>query len=266
MTKIIQLFFIGLLAACGSTPSPRLPQAVEQAQNADKEARKALRAGDLLRARHGFTQALQLQQSLDDATGAATTIINLATVQHQLHDNEVALDWLNKIILEKAAIYPVDAKVTAAFRKAVILTNLARLTEADATLVLADKFCASKCTLHFGLDVLHARLLLLNGDAQGALLLASSLGKKEEAGKEEQANALRIAAAAEEKLARHADALLHFQNALEIDKSLGLAARINEDLNGLARVTKLLGRDQEANTYSRRAELVNESLHPSAAP
>jgi tetratricopeptide (TPR) repeat protein len=266
MTKIIQLLFICMLAACGSTPTPRLPQALEQAQNADKEARKALRGGDLLRAQHDFAKALQLQQSLDDAAGVATTIINLATVTHQLHDDEGALSWLDKILLEKETIYSADANIAAAFRKAVILINLARLSEAESTLALAEKLCEKKCTLHFGIDGLRARLLLLKGDAQGALVMANALGKEQEAGKEEQANALRILAVAEEKLARYADALLHFQNALELDKTLGLGTRIGEDLSGMARVTKVLGRDQEASVYLRRAELVNESLHQSPMP
>jgi tetratricopeptide (TPR) repeat protein len=266
MTKIIQILILGLLAACSSTPTPRLPQALAQAQNEDKEARKALRGGDLLRAQHGFAKALQMQQSLDDAAGAATTIINLATVLHQQHDEEGALNWLDKIVLETEVIYPLDSKGAAAFRKAVILTNLARLPEAEATLTLADKWCEKKCALQFGIDGLRARLLLLNGDAQGALVLANALSKADEADKEEQANALRTAAAAEEKLERYADALLHFQNALGIDKALGLGARIGEDLSGMARVSKLLGHDQEARAYTRRAELVIESLHQRATP
>jgi tetratricopeptide (TPR) repeat protein len=266
MTKIIQLLFIGMLGACGSAPTPRLPQTLEQVQNADKGAHRALRGGDLLRAQHDFAKTLRLQQSLDDASGAATTIINLATVTHQLHDDEGALNWLDKILLEKVTMYPADSNIAAAFRKAVILTNLARLPEAESTLALAEKLCEKKCTLHYGIDVLHARLLLLTDDAQGALVLAKALSAVEEAGKEEQANALRIAATAEEKLAHYSDALLHFQNALNIDKTLGLGARIGEDLSGMARVTKLLGRDQEASVYLRRAELVNESLHQSATP
>ncbi len=261
MTKIVQLLFIVLLAACGSTPAPRLPQALEQAQNADKDARRALRVGDLVRAQHHFAKALQLQQSLDDAAGAATAIINLATVSHQLHDEEGALNWLDKILLEKGTIYPADASIAAAFRKAVILTDLARVADAESTLVVADKLCEKKCTLHSGIDGLRARLLLLNGDAEGALILATALGNADEVGKEEQANALRISAAAEEKLARYTDALLHFQRALELDKALGLGERIGEDLNGMARVAKVLGREQEASVYLRRAELVNQSLH-----
>jgi len=71
MLRLLLLMLPGLLAACGSTPAPRQPLAIEQARAADKDARKALRDGELLRAQHGFAQALALQQSLDDTAGAA---------------------------------------------------------------------------------------------------------------------------------------------------------------------------------------------------
>lgn len=266
MTRTILLLLLGLLASCGSTPVPPLPQTLEQAQLADKEARRALRSGDLVRAQHNFAKTLQLQQSLDDAAGAATTIINLATITHQLHQDEAALNWLDKILLEKPGIYPADARLEAGFRKSVILTNLMRLPDAELSLAEIEKVCDKKCSIHFGVDGLRARWLLLNGDAQGALALALAISKEPGAVKEEQANALRTAAGAEEKLGRYAEALQHFQSALEMDKTLGLAVRIGEDLNGMARVTKQLGRDQEANSYLRRAEVVSESLRQNVVP
>lgn len=264
MTRIILLMLAGMLAGCGSTPAPRLPQALEQAQTADKDARRALRNGELLRAQYNFTKALALQQSLDDTAGAATTLINLATVTHQLHDDAAALVWLDRILLERAPLYPAEARMTAAFRKAVILTNMARPNEAEAALSLAEKQCEKKCALHFGMDVLHARLLLLKGDAAGALALAQSIAKEKGAGKEEQANAVRVAAAAEEKLQHYANALQYYQSALETDKALGLSARIGEDLSGMARAAKLLGQLEDANLYARRAELVNASQRQNA--
>jgi tetratricopeptide (TPR) repeat protein len=266
MTKIILLLLAAILSACGSMPAPRLPQAVEQAQTADKDARRALRSGDLLRARHDFAKALLLQQSLDDTAAAATTIINLATVTHQLHDDEAALVWLDKILLEKTALYPADSNLAAAFRKTVILTSLARLPEADAALRQAEKLCDKKCPLRFNIEALHARLQLLKGDAQGALVLAQAISKEADAGQEEQANALRIIAAAEEKLARYTDSLQHYQAALEMDKTLGLGARIVEDLSGMARTAKQLGRDQEASAFARRSELATESLRQTIIP
>lgn len=258
MYKLLLLILPGLLAACGSTPAPRQPPAIEQARAADTDGRKALRNGELLRAQQDFSRALELQQSLDDTAGAATTLINLATVTHQLHDDDGALGWLDRILLEKEPIYPPDSQLTAAFRKAVILADLGRLSDADSSLQFAEKMCERKCALNSGIDTLRARLLLLSGDADGALDLAMTVSRQSEAGKEEQANALRVSAAAEEKLARPASALQHFQAALEMDKALGLSARIGEDLSGMARASARLGRDREAAEYARRAYLVNE--------
>jgi tetratricopeptide (TPR) repeat protein len=264
MTRLLAWMLLGALAACGSAPAPRLPQTFELAKAADKDARRALREGDLLRAQHDFAKALALQQSLDDATATATTLINLATVTHQMNDDEAALAWLDKILQEKVRIYPPESRLTAAFRKAVILTNLARLSDAEPALQFSENLCENKCALNFGIAALRARLLLLKGDAEGALALAQTVSRQGEAGKEEQANALRVSAAAEETLARSASALQHYQAALEMDKALGLSARIGEDLNGMARVAAQLGQDQEAAEYSRRAVLVNESRRQSA--
>jgi tetratricopeptide (TPR) repeat protein len=194
------------------------------------------------------------------------TLINLATVTHQLHDDEKALFWLDKILLEKAPIYPSDSNMTAAFREAVILTNLTRFNEADSALQVSEKLCLQTCSLRFGIQVLRARLLLLKGNSEGALALAQETGKENEGGKEEHANALRVIAAAEENMGRHADALQHYQAALEMDKSLGMSSRIGEDLSGLSRTSSRLGHDQEAAAYARRAELVSGSQHQSAVP
>jgi tetratricopeptide (TPR) repeat protein len=259
IVNIINVLMIVNLAACGSTPAPRVPQLLENAQAADKDARRALRAGELLRAQHAFAKTLALQQALDDSNGAAITMINLATVTHQLHDDQGALAWLDKILLEKVRIYPAESQLIAVFRKAVILTKMGQLSEAEASLQQAEKLCEKKCSQRFGMDALRARLSLLKGDAEAALALAQAVSKEKDVGKEEQANALRVAAAAEEKLLRPANALQHYQAALEIDKVLGLSARIAEDLEGLARTSTQLGRDQDAATYARRAALVNES-------
>ena len=260
MIKIYLLLLAGMLTACGSTPPPRPPQAREQAQLADKDGRRALKSGELINARHNFIKALATQQSLDDRAGAATTIINLATLSHQMHDDEAALNWLDKILLEKERFYPAETRMNASFRKAVILTNQARLGEANAALRTAENICEAKCSLRFSMAVLQARWLLLRGNAEAALTQAKALAQERDAGKEEQANALRIAAAAEEKLARYEAALPHYQAAFELDKTLALAPRIAEDLEGMARTAKHLGQEDDAANYARRAELVQESL------
>ena len=254
----LTLAFIGL-TACGSTPETRSSEMV-QAQEADKEARRALRDGQLLRAQRGFNKVLVLQQSQDNVSGSATTMVNLATVAHQLKEHDAALTWLDRIVMENPNIYPVELQLIAAFRKSVMLADLSRIGEADSSLKIAERLCDKSCTQKLGLDVLRARLLLLNGNIKDALSLAQTVSSNSAAGMSEQANALRIAATSEEKLARYEEAFQHFEAALETDKALGFSERIAADLNGMARVAKQLGNEREAEEYSKRALIVQESL------
>ncbi|HEY0665704.1 MAG TPA: hypothetical protein VGD24_06545 [Gallionella sp.] len=259
MTRLLLCLLLGVLAACGSAPAPRLPAAQEQAIAADRNARRALREGQLHNARNGFATALRLQQSLDDTHAAAMTLINLATVTHQLGDDVTALSLLDRILLEKTGIYPPESHLTATFRKSVILTDLDRLSEAESSLKSAEALCGQNCAVRPSIEVLQARLLVLKGDAEGALALAQPVSTRRAVGKEEQANAMRVMAVAEERLARYEAALQHFTAALEMDKALGLSARIGDDLGGMARTAEKLGKAREAKAYARRAALVNES-------
>ncbi len=259
----VLIISVAVLAACSSPPA-RLPLAVEWAQRADKDARRAMRMGDMVNARILFARSLALHQAVDDMDGAATALVSLATVSHRLHDDDAAIRLLDQILLDQARVYPPEWRITAAFRKAVILADLGRSDEAATVLALADKQCERSCTLRFGIDALKARLALLKGDAAAALELAKPVASAQEAGKEEQANALRTVAAAEEKLTRHEEALLHYRAALELDKSLGLSSRIEDDLNGMARVLTHLGRAGEAASHARRAFIVHEAARKNA--
>lgn len=253
------LMLVGL-TACGTTSEPLLSSAMAQAQVADKEARRALRDGQLMRAQNGFNKVLVLQQSQDDTSGAATTMINLATVAHQLNEHHGALAWLDRVLMEDSNLYPANLQLVAAFRKSVMLADLSRLDEADSSLKIAEQLCDKNCAQKFGLEVLRARLLLLNGKVEAALSLAQTVSSDSGADKGERANALRIVATSEEKLERYEEAFQHYQAALEADKALGFSERIATDLNGLARVAKQLGNEREADEYSRRALIVQESL------
>lgn len=247
------LLAVLLLASCGSA-SQRPPVALEQAQAADKSAHRAMREGDLVRARELFAQSLALQQSLDNLAGSATALINLATVSHRLDDDAAALRLLDRILADGALSYPAELRAAAAFRKAVIFADTGRPVEAETALALAAKECAQPCKLRPGMDNLRARLALLKGELAAALELAKQAMAGAE--KEELANARRISAAAEAALGLHDAALGHYQAALELDKEQGLSARIAEDLNGIAQALRQLGRKEEAEGYARRATAV----------
>src|SRR5512139_726382 len=87
---LISAVLVLSIAACGSAP-PRQPMALEQARKADQAAYRALRDGDLPRARELFKQSMLMQQSLDNPAASATAAINLSSVSHKLGDDGAAL-------------------------------------------------------------------------------------------------------------------------------------------------------------------------------
>ncbi len=254
-------FLFGLplvLAACGSAP-PRLPIAAEQAQQADLAAHRAVREGDLPRARELFTQSLWLQQSLDNLAGTAMAALNLATVSYRLGDDSAALQQLDHILADDAPPYLPELRAAAAFRKAVILVDGGHEDMAEPALQRASNECSKQCAYTSGISNLRARLALQKGDYAAAIQLAKIAMDTSGAEPEELANARRISAAAETALGQHAAALTHYQAALELDKGLGMSARIAVDLNGIAKALEQLGRKPEADVYARRAAAVIEA-------
>lgn len=262
-TLLVALLF---LAACGSAP-PRQPAAVEKAKKTDQAAHRALRDGDLLRARELFNQSLLIHQSLENIPASATAAINLSAVLHKLNDDSAALDLLNGVLADTTSSVSPDMRAAAAFRRGVILADQGKTDDAESAVLLARKECREQCELEAGINNLQARLILGRGDFSTALAIARKV-INQSAGKEELSNAQRIAAAAETALGQFDAALQHYQKALELDKELAHSGRIVEDLKGISKVLESLGRKQEAeffaqraNTASMAARALNENKH-----
>ncbi len=253
--KATILILLLSLAACGSAP-PRPPAAVEKAKKTEQAAHRALRDGDLLRARELFNQALLLQQSLENIPATATAAVNLSAVLHKLGEDSASLDLLDSVLADTTSSVSPDMRAAAAFRKGIILADLGKADDAEAAVQRARQECRQQCELEPGINNLQARLSLAKGDFDAALAIAKSV-MNNAAGKEEQANAQRIAAAAETALGQFEPALQHYQGALALDKELALSGRIVEDLKGIAKVLGSLGRKQEADNFARRAEAVS---------
>lgn len=242
------------VAACGSAP-PRQPIAQEQAKKADHAAHRALRDGDLMRARELFRQSMLMQQALDNGPASAMAAINLSSVSHKLGDNVTALALLDGILADSAAQIPSELRAAAAFRKGIMLADAGETAAAELALQQADRECNKQCAFVAGMNNLHARLALAKGDYTSAL--ATAIGViSSGAGNDELANALRIAATAEIALGQHNAALAHYQAALTLDKELALSSRIAEDLKGIASALDKLGRKSEAEAFMRRSASV----------
>lgn len=255
------------LAACGGAPPARPPVAVERANSADREARRALRDGDLAVARNLFEQSLRLQQSLDNLPGVATAAINLAVVYHDMKNDDMALRLLNTIMADTLTPYPAELRSAAAFRKAVILVD-AGYKDASPAVDSAAQLCTRSCEFTAGIHNLRARIAL----AQKEYALAASFAKQAADaagdGKEELANARRYSARAQAFLGQPNLALEHYLAALELDKQLGVGGRIAEDLDGASNALAQLGRKDEATAYARRAAAARDALQfkPGNAP
>ena len=263
LAKVFILYLPLLLNACGS-PQPHPPVAVQQARQTELAAHRAMREGDLARARELFTQSLLLQQSLDNTSGAAMDAINLATVFHKMGDDKAALLQLDHILADKTSGNPPELRAAAAFHKAVILADggdPSQMPAVESALQLAEIECSKPCSYTTGIFNLRARLALQKGDYSSALQLSKITLDATGVEKDELANARRISAAAEAAQGRQDLALAHYMAALTLDKELGISARIASDLNGIAKTLEKLGRKPEADTYSRRAKAVIEATH-----
>jgi len=254
---LMPVLLLVFLDACGSAP-PRQPTAIEQAGKADHAAHRALHDGDLMRARELFKQSMLLQQSLDNLPASAMAAINLSSVSHKLGDDGAALVLLDGILSDTTAQITPELRAAAAFRKGVILADAGKAVEAESAMAVANKECNRQCAFVSGINNLSARLALEKGDFPYALAIAKNV-MNAGAEKVEQANAMRIAAAAEAALGQHEASLAHYQAALELDKELALSPRIAEDLKGIVKVLEKLGRKPEADIFAHRAETVIEA-------
>jgi tetratricopeptide (TPR) repeat protein len=256
-----------VLAACGSAAPPRPPLALEQADTAEREARRAFRDGDLAAARNLFEQSLRLQQSQDNLPGVAAAAINLAAVYHAMKNDELARRLLDSILGDQLTPYPPGMRVAAAFRKAVILVD-GEDKEAATTLEAAAGMCGKACEFTPGIHNLRARMALNKKEYAAAVNYSRDAEGTAGERREELANARRYSAAAEAGLGQHAIALEHYLAALELDKQLGISARIAEDLDGAARALAQLGRKEEAAAYARRGAAAHDAARfkPGDAP
>lgn len=258
---------LAALASCSSAPPPRPPAVLEQANNADRQARRAMRDGDLAVARNLFEQSLRLNQSLDNLPGVAVSAINLAVVYHGLKNDDKALQLLDGVLGDSLIPYPAELRAAAAFRKAVILVDGGR-PEAPAAVDAAAQLCTGSCEFTAGVYNLRARMALGKKEYAVAVNFAKQAADAAGDHKEELANAKRHAAVAEAALGQHNLALEHSLAALELDKQMGMAGRIAEDLDGAAKALAQLGRKDEAAAYARRAAAARDGDHykPGGAP
>jgi tetratricopeptide (TPR) repeat protein len=241
-----------LLSACGPVEELRSAR-LEQATESNQRAQRAFQRGEYQAAAALYEQALQIDVAIENENGIAINTLNLARVNQVMGNSDLAQRLLNRLLEDKALHYAPTHLAAAAAQKALL-----RLQENDAAgaTVWADKaadWCGSDCRLSGVIDNVRAGISLRTNDADRALQLSERAASANSAVPLEHANSLRLMASAR-LLKNEPDAALKIlEQALGMDKSLGLPEKIRQDLLLFAQAHEKLGQTGLAARYRDRA-------------
>ena len=219
-----------LLVGCAGAPSAPLPPLKLQALEAETEGARRFEQGRLEVAVAHFKEAQRLSRSLDDEAGVARNL------EHQARS-------------ELAAGLPQAAQATLATISIAQRSISTDLLQAQAALALQDTAAANTtlqdlrarcqaCAQSAAIAVLQARVALAQSQADVAekLLQPTLKPLADQQEQRELANAWRLMAQAQALQQRHAEALASAQQALSLDRALGLPEKIAADWQLIAQV------------------------------
>jgi len=242
-----------LLTACGHVEETRSAR-LEQATDFNQRGQRAFQRGEYQVAAAFYESALQLDIAVENVNGIAINTLNLARVNLVLGKTALALRYLDSLLEDKALHFAPSQLAAAAVQK-----SLLRLQENDTAGATdwADKaaaYCVSDCALSGVIDNARAGIALRANDADKALQLSERAASENKGSSQlEYANSLRLTASAR-LLKNEPDAALRLlEEALAIDKLLGLPEKIRQDLLLSAQAHEKLGRAEQAAQFRERA-------------
>jgi len=219
-----------LLSACGHVEEARSVRQ-EQATDFNLHAQRAFQRGEYQVAAALYENALQIDVAIENVDGIAINILNLARVNQVLGKPALAQRYLDSLLGDKALHF-----LPAHLAAAAVQRSLLRLQENDVAGATewADKaavYCVSDCKLSGVIDNARASIALRANEADKALYWSERAGSENKnASPIEYANSLRLSASAR-LLKLEPDAALRLaEEAMVIDKSLGLPDKIRQDL------------------------------------
>ncbi len=251
-SAIVILCSLMLLSACGQVEELRSAR-LEQATEFNQRGQRAFQRGEYQAAAALYESALQLDVAIENENGIAINTLNLARVNQLLGKTELAQRLLDRLLEDKALRYAPAHLAEAAVQKALL-----RLHEGDATGAAqwaeqAGIYCAADCSLSGVIDNVRAGIALRENDAGKAMQLGERAASANRSVPLEYANSLRLMASAR-LMQNEPDAALRLsEEALLIDKSLGLPEKIRQDLLLSAQAHEKLGRIDLAAQYRDRA-------------
>ncbi len=247
------LFSIVLLSACGHVEEKHSARQ-EQATEFNLRAQRAFQRGEYQVAAAFYEKALHLDVAVENVDGIAINALNLAKVNQVLGDAALAQRYLD-VLLEDHALHYQPAHLAAA----AVQKSLLRLQENDAAgatawVEKAAVYCTPDCGLSGVIGNARASIALRANDADKALdwsERAAAINKS--SSPLEYANSLRLMVSAKLLKSEYGAALALSEEALVIDKALGLPEKIRQDLLLSAQAHEKSGHAELAAQYRDRA-------------
>jgi tetratricopeptide (TPR) repeat protein len=250
LASIVALF--SLTGCFGGSKQNVRPEAQVRAESLLVRAVRAEHKGDVKEAENLLRESLVVSTSIEDNSAKAMALINLARLQRLGHDPasatvdiDSALDLLRTA---EAGIY-----AEAAQEKALIVLST---NNADAALSWAEKSVAAEKGNLLGRRLnLLGRIQLVRGDtANSTATLNKALSENHGSGNaEEEANTLRMLGIIARSGNNITEAERLLNEALEIDKRIGVSGKIAIDLEDLAATARLAGNHENEVKYLERA-------------
>ncbi len=250
---ILILYGVLLLSSCGHVEETRSPRQ-QQATDFNQRAQRAFLRGEYQTAARLYENALQLDVAIENVDGIAVNALSLARVNQILGRNALAQRYLDALLEDNALHFAPLQLATAAAQK-----SLLRLQEDDAAgaatwVEKAAAYCGQNCALSGVIDNTRSSIALRSNDADKTLYWGErAASENKDTSPLEYANSLRLTAWGKLLKNEHGAALRLSEEAMAIDKSLGLPAKIREDLLLSARAHEKLGHTEEAARFRDRA-------------
>ncbi|MFH2140556.1 MAG: hypothetical protein ABII63_07145 [Pseudomonadota bacterium] len=256
LSSAIVLSGLLFLTACGQT-APLSNARLELAAEYSQSAQRAYDRGDYRVALRQYEMALQVDVAVENIAGIAIDMLNLARVNQMLGRLEIANAYLDKLLQDSALEYGTPYLATAATQKSLLMLQQGDVNGAQLWLQKASAWCAAECTLTSVIDNARAAIALREKDSDQALHWAERAASASRGDSPlEYANALRYMSEAQLMRSEFATASRLADEALVVDKSLGLPEKIKQDLLLLAAAHEGLGDTEQAKRYRERASRI----------
>lgn len=250
-----------VVAGCGGTIPPPLPATYLRAVGLNRQAEAAFKRGEYRIALRFYREALEVDRSIEQSDGIAINLMNMAIASRELGERENAHRYLSEILDTKETLFTELHRAGAAFVKAKLHLDEGQYREAstwsDAALDLCKRI---GCHQEAGINNLKGRIGLVQGDyaaAEGYVRRGLALSQ-ERHDPQEIANAMRLLAELKTGKGEFEEAVRHYEDALAMDKALGVSRKVAMDLMGIGMVRCKQGRREEARRYFRRAMAASE--------